>query len=127
MSFTNPQELGRPLTIKDEGVDLDTNVESIDYVGSGITGTNSGSAVTATVGLGAGLSFVDEETPTGSINNANKEFALASTPSPAASLELRLNGALQTSGGEDFTLATATITFVNAPPTGSVLRASYRF
>ncbi len=73
MSFTNPQELGRPLTIKDEGVDLDTNVESIDYVGSGITGTNSGSAVTATVGLGAGLSFVDEETPTGSINNANKE------------------------------------------------------
>ena len=72
-------------------------------------------------------SFADAETPSGAINGTNKTFTLANTPSPAASLQLFLNGAYQTSGGEDFTLATATITFVNAPLNGSVLRAYYRY
>ena len=71
--------------------------------------------------------FVDGETPSGTINGTNAEFTLANTPNPVASLQLFLNGAFQTAGGEDYTLASATITFVNAPLSGSILRASYRY
>lgn len=127
MAFSTTQEIGQPLTIKDEGVTLNTNVSSIDLVGAGITGTNVGSAVTATVGAGAGLNFSDNETPSGTINGTNAVFTLANTPSPAGSLNLYLNGQLMKAGGEDFTLATATITFVDAPPSGSILLASYRY
>ena len=127
MTFSTTQEMGRPLTIKDEGVNLNTNVNSIDLVGAGITGTNVGSAITATVGTGAGLNFANNETPTGSINDSNVTFTLANSPSPVLSLDLKLNGAMQTAGGVDFTLSGATITFVVAPPTGSIIRASYRY
>ena len=72
-------------------------------------------------------SFADSETPSGTIDGSNKEFTLASTPDAAGSLQLFLNGALQAPAGEDFTLSTATTTFVNAPPNGSVLLAWYRF
>jgi hypothetical protein len=127
MSFYTTMELGRPLTVKDEGVSLGTNVNSIDLVGAGITGTISGDEVTATISTGAGLNFSDEETPTGTVNGSNTSFTLANTPSPASSLELQVNGQTLASGGEDFTLATATITFVTAPPTGSIIRAWYRY
>jgi len=69
----------------------------------------------------------DNEIPTGNIDDSNKEFTLTHTPNPAASLKLFLNGAFQTSGGEDYTLATATITFVNAPVTGSNMRVFYAY
>jgi len=63
------------------------------------------------------------EEPPEIINNSNKVYTLVETPSPAGTLILILNGAIQTPAGEDFTLVTNTITFVNAPPSGSVLRA----
>ena len=40
---------GSALTVKDEGSDLDTAVTSIDFVGSGVTATNVGHAVTVTI------------------------------------------------------------------------------
>ena len=64
------------------------------------------------------------ETPTGSIDGSNKDFTLANTPA-TNSLQIFLNGAYQTPGGEDYTLAGTTITFVNAPLTGGILRAFY--
>ena len=73
------------------------------------------------------LNFADEETPTGTVNGTNTEFTLANTPSPASSLQFVVNGQVLTSGGEDFTLATATVTTVTAPPTGSVIRVWYRY
>ncbi len=64
--------------------------------------------------------------PTGTINGSNKVFTLPASPSPASSLGVKLNGAWQKTGGEDFTLSAGlTITFVNAPPTGSILLASF--
>ena len=127
MSFATTQEMGGSITVKDEGVTLTSSATSIDLVGAGITGTNVGAAVTATVGAGAGLNFANNETPTGSINDSNVTFTLANSPSPVLSLDIKLNGALQTAGGVDFTLSGATVTFVVAPPTGSILRASYRY
>ena len=70
---------------------------------------------------------ISNETPTGTINGTNTVFTLAHTPSPAATLKVFLNGAFQTAGGEDYTLVTNTITFINAPLSGSVLRVFYKY
>ena len=71
--------------------------------------------------------FAENETPSGAINGSNTVFTLANTPNPASSLQVFLNGVYQTPGGEDYTLSTNTITFVTAPPSGSIIRAFYRY
>lgn len=71
--------------------------------------------------------FVDEETPSGTINGSNTAFVLANTPVPASSVRVYLNGSRRTGGGEDYTFSTATITFGSAPLTGSILRVDYRY
>lgn len=79
---------------------------------------------------GAGSSSgsnADGETPSGLINSSNTVYTLVHTPSPAFSLQLYLNGALQQAGGGDYTLSSATITFNSAPLTGSILLAWYRY
>lgn len=76
--------------------------------------------------LTSSSSFTDLETPSGTINGSNATFTLAAAPNPAGSLMLFLNGAYQTAAGVDYTLSSLTITFVLAPPSGSVLRAHYR-
>lgn len=53
MSFSNLQESGRPVTIKDEGLSITTNVASIDFAGAGVTGSAIGQAVTETIPGGA--------------------------------------------------------------------------
>lgn len=68
---------------------------------------------------------VTRETPTGTVNGSNAAFVLAATPS-SGSEEVFLNGMLQEPGGEDYTLSTATITFVGAPPLNSRIRVNYR-
>lgn len=76
---------------------------------------------------GTSAVFVDAEIPTGSINGSNAAFTLSQTPSPAASLQLYLNGLEQTAG-VDFTLANNTVTFASnaIPHTGDELAAYYR-
>jgi hypothetical protein len=73
-------------------------------------------------------SFSDGETPVGSINGSNTVFTLAFTPSPAASLDLYLNGLLM-KPAVDFTLSGNSISFLTAstPQTGDLLTASYRY
>lgn len=68
--------------------------------------------------------FIDDETPSGTINSSNVTFYLAKTPING-SLKLYLGGARQRVT-EDFTLSGKTITFTIAPDTGSVLLADYR-
>jgi hypothetical protein len=97
---------------------------------SGPTGSNSGGGGGSSppvIGENSSGSFIDGETPSGSVNGSNVTFVLASIPNPATSLALYLNGVLQ-SVGTDFTLSSATITFINGviPQTGDILRASYR-
>ncbi len=78
-------------------------------------------------GLLPGVTFVDAETPAGSINGVNTTFTLANTPSSPGSVHLYLNG-LRMSPGVDFTISGNTITFLagSTPQTGDVLVASYR-
>jgi len=70
---------------------------------------------------------VDNETPSGTIDGTNKTFTLANTPSPATSLKLFLNGMFMTPAGEDYTLTGNSIVFINAPTSGSVMRAFYKY
>jgi len=81
-----------------------------------------------TGGGGVLPSFSDGELPSGSINGSNTVFTLVNVPSPAASLDLFLNGLLMKQG-TDYTLSINVITFFTAstPQTGDTLVASYRF
>lgn len=108
--FSNSRELGRPLTIKDEGVSLHDNVASIDLVGPGVAGAVLGDEVTETISGGVGT----PETPVGDINGSNVTFTIT-----AVSLtQLFLNGILQEEGVK-FTLSGTTITYTTAPRAGT--------
>lgn len=125
MSFSNRQEFGPPITVKDEGVTLTGNLEELDFTGDGVTATNVGAIVDAAIsGSGSG-SLAESEVPSGTVNGSNADFTLANTPL-AGSLKLYLNGVRQ-KVTEDYTLSTATITFNVAPPTGSIILADYRY
>ena len=76
---------------------------------------------------GGNASFVDLETPGGTVDGTNAVFTLSDAPAPAASLLLFRNGLLQ-KAGVDYTLAGATVTFLagSKPQPGDLLLASYR-
>lgn len=73
------------------------------------------------------VAFVFSEVPSGTINGSNAMFTLANTPT-SGTLRVYKNGLRQKAGsGNDYTLATATITFEagNVPQTGDILLADY--
>lgn len=106
MGFSNPQETGRPVKIKNEGLTIATNVASIDLVGSGIDGTALGQDVTATVPGTAGLTY---ELPVEAVDGSNLIFTFVHEPK-----FVTRGGLIQEPGGVDYTLAGAgpyTVTF----------------
>lgn len=116
--------IGAGIDIFDEGVALVRGATSIDFVGSIVEGSAVGSAVTETFS-GASANEIRNETPTGDVNGTNVTFVLANTPT-SGKLQLYLNGVRQKLNS-DFTLSTATITFVEAPQEDSVLLADYYY
>jgi hypothetical protein len=115
-------ELGRTAIINDQG--------QIDGASGNLSDCMHVDGTSGPCGSSGGVypGFSDSEIPSGSINGSNTVFTLAFTPSPAASLELYLNG-LRQDAGIDFALSTNTITFLSAstPQTGDLLLASYRY
>jgi len=69
--------------------------------------------------------FIDDETPTGTVNGVNKTFVLANTPI-SGSVKVLVNGQRMKSGGEDYTISGSTITFNTAPPINSIILTDYR-
>lgn len=61
INLNTPNSVSAPITISDEGVLKTNQLTSINFVGSGVTVTNTGGAVTATItgGAGSGLSVVN--------------------------------------------------------------------
>jgi hypothetical protein len=93
--------------------------------------TMSGDATITSAGvvsISGGLTshFVTREVPSGTINGSNVTFTLAHTPIAGTEC-IYLNGLLQNvGGGNDYTISGATITFVAAPETGSVILVNYQ-
>lgn len=72
--------------------------------------------------------FVDNEVLTGTFDGSNKTFYLATSPNPASSLRLYLNGQ-RLAKDFDYTISGSTITFepdAVAPKSGSILIGDYR-
>lgn len=92
-------------------------------------GTLGTTAITYTQDTSTGLNstnFVDKEVPSGAINGSNTSFVLANTPTSGTE-HVYLNGILQESGaGNDYTIATATLTLATAPLSGEKIRVTYR-
>lgn len=106
------------------------NADTIWLCTADAGGTINTTAITwQQIPTSAGLlsaNFVIREVPSGSINGSNVTFTLANTPT-AGSEEVFLNGLLQSVGaGEDYTISSATITYLTAPLTGDKLVVSYR-
>jgi hypothetical protein len=78
-------------------------------------------------GTGTAPNFADWITPTGTLNGTNKIFTLPQAPSPAASLRLYRGWQVLKSGGVDYTLSGATITYTIAPPPTATHMAFYRY
>lgn len=78
-------------------------------------------------GGGVPLSWINDESPSGTINGVNSIFTIANTPNPANSLILVRNGQTMFDG-EAYTLVGSTITFNTnfIPQAGDVLRAWYQ-
>lgn len=80
--------------------------------------------VPTTAGL-LSANFVDDETPSGTVNGSNVTFTLANTPT-AGTVKVFLNGLRQKVGaGNDYTISGAVITYLAAPLTGDVVTSDY--
>lgn len=89
---------GGSITVKDEGSTLTTTATSIDFVGSGVTATNSGGDVTVNI---SGLSF-SRRSVTSNITASVSDRILG--VSASAPLEIRLPDASNYANGQHFTI-----------------------
>lgn len=73
------------------------------------------------------LSFVDSDSPSGTLDGVNSQFTLSAAPNPGSSLAVFRNGLLQKIV-QDYTFSGQTLTFVSGavPQSGDTLLASYR-
>lgn len=120
---------GSILRIQDEGSTVSEHVTTLNFLGAGVTTSYGGNGIIQITIAGGTGNFAHNETPTGTQNGVNDTFTLANAPSPAASLQLYMNGQLLAAGGEDYTLSGATITYVNAkiPISTDIIRAWYQY
>ena len=79
----------------------------------------------AGVGTVGAKTYVNREVPSGTKNGSNADFVLAHTPLSGTEMVF-LNGILQNAGaGNDYTFATATITFLTAPISTDTILVTY--
>lgn len=113
MPFNNVQERGRPLILKDEGITLNANVDSLDFSGAGVTATNVGPAVTATIpgATGGGTVLIS-----GTIDDSNTSFTAAS-----AVTEVVVRGISYINGGGVTIVGGTAITLSDPVGTGGTI------
>lgn len=91
--------MGTDITVKDEGSSITTAVTSFDFVGSGVTATNSGNNVTVTIN--GGIDYGRTQVTT-TITASTSSRILGVTASSA--IEIRLPSASDYSPGQYFTV-----------------------
>jgi hypothetical protein len=108
---------------------LNSVAQGLNSLISGLTNTvnNLSNTVGSLTSSAAYANFIDDETPTGTVNGTNAVFTLANIPVPSSDVSLYRNGVLLAIG-VDYTMAGNTMTFsANAvPQTGDELAAYYR-
>ena len=85
----------------------------------------SSTPVRASGSAGRLVRFIDDETPTGTLDGANTDFTLSKTPL-TGSLKVYRNGSRQRIT-EDYTLDYRTITFGVAPESDEIILVDYRY
>jgi hypothetical protein len=85
--------------------------------------STAGAGITITI---SGPSFADQEIPTGTLNGTNTTFNLAHAPTPAAGLQLFVNGQALLSSF-DYTLNSVSLTMATALASDDLFRAWYRY
>lgn len=95
--------------------ELDELKKAIDYISVSRNNQRIGSMRTI---------FIDDETPTGTVNGVNTNFVLADTPLVGSLKVFRGGARLRVT--EDYTLSDKTITFTIAPQVGEILLCDYR-
>ena len=70
--------------------------------------------------------WVDDETPSGTLNGSNKTLTIVNTPNPITSFKLFVNGQRQALT-TDYTISGKTITTVVAYPSGTIVRCDYKY
>ena len=88
-----------PITVKDEGSNLTTELSSIDFVGDGVTTTTSGNDVTVTIS--AGISY-SRRSVTSTITASVSDSILG--VSGSAAIDIRLPSAGDYNAGQYFTI-----------------------
>jgi len=108
----------RAITVVAAGIGVNIDAATMQ-ISTNQLGVKAGTFITL-------ANIVTRETPTGLVNGANTTYTLANTP-VAGTEEVYLNGLLMEPGaGNDYTIATSTITMLSAPQTGDRLRITYR-
>ena len=90
---------GSAITVKDEGVNKTTALASMDFVGSGVTATNSGNNITVTIA--GGISYSRRAVTTNATASTNDSILGVSG---TVALEIRLPSAGDYSAGQYFTI-----------------------
>lgn len=88
---------GSAITVKDEGTTLTTALSSLDFVGAGVTASNTGGAVTVTITGGGGSGGTVTSASVVSANGFAGSVATATT-TPAITLSTTVTGILQGNG-----------------------------
>lgn len=105
-----------------------TNITTLDGDPFFVTGAGLvlSTAASGQITISAKDNITWNEKLTGDVDGMNKEFLLSDQPASSNSLMVFMNGVLQEFGSmNDFTLDGAKVVFINAPPVGSKIIATY--
>ena len=110
------------IAIYDEGNLLTSTVSSLDFVGSGVTATNIGNAVTVTItgGGGGGPASIILDSFTG--NGVQTAFALSTAPQSENYTFVNIDGVDQLKTA--YSVAGSTLTFSSAPINGAQIEVT---
>lgn len=111
---------GQPVAIKDEGLTLTDAARSIDFQGSGVTGSAIGSDVTESIPGGAGASTSPNETLTNTGDDTN--FTFAHAPIDVLAVWVSETGQVIS----DYSVVASTLTLATPMP-ASTLKATYTY
>ena len=123
MAFGTTTESGKPVAILDEGLTITPSVSSMNFVGSGVTGTVIGSAVTETIPGGGSGNLSGNEILTNSGDNQN--FTFAHSPASILSVWVKETGQTLTNV-TDYSISGTTLT-LTAAQAGWTIIASYAY